>query len=204
MHDLKTFAIKSMLGQPCYWMEKSSEAYINDAQALKALKRKEASGLRALLSKYESPLIGYLTSITSDHALAEDLTQETFLKLIKRPPFKLANGSIKPWLFQVGRNLAIDQLRHRQRIELRDTLPEKNDLPHNTTHEILDPSDTQMLLQSLPEDMRQIVALRIYGDFTFKEISKQLKIPLGTVLWKMSKAVDQMRKTLEAENHEKA
>ena len=155
--------------------------------------------LRALLAKYESPRIGYLTSITSDPALAEDLTQETFLKLIRRPPFKLRHGSLKPWLFKVARNLAIDQLRSRQRIELRESLPESNDAHEHHYSETLDTSDTQSLLQALPHDMRQIVALRIFAGYTFKEISQQLKLPLGTVLWKMTRALKQMRSTLEAD-----
>jgi RNA polymerase sigma-70 factor (ECF subfamily) len=178
-------------------MDSSQDVYASDGQALRALKQKQPTALRVLLSKYESPLLGYLNSITHDHALAEDLTQETFLKLIRRPPLILSQGSLKPWLFKVARNLAIDQLRARQRIEVRETLPEADDA--NRRQAALHSSDTQLLLQDLPIEMRQIVALRIFADFTFKEIAKQLKIPLGTVLWKMTQATQQMRHKLEAD-----
>jgi RNA polymerase sigma-70 factor (ECF subfamily) len=176
-------------------MGSSLEVYANDGEALRALKQKHPPALRELLSKYESPLLGYLNSLTYDHALAEDLTQETFLKLIRRPPLMLSHGSLKPWLFKVARNLAIDQLRCRQRIELRETVPHAHE--PNQRAAALDSSDTDLLLQSLPTEMRQIVALRIFADFTFKEIAKHLKMPLGTVLWKMTKATAHMRKKLE-------
>jgi RNA polymerase sigma-70 factor (ECF subfamily) len=178
-------------------MDSSLEVYANDGDALRALKQKQPPALRALLAKYESPLIGYLKSITYDHALAEDLTQETFLKLIRRPPLMLSQGSLKPWLFKVARNLAIDQLRAGQRIEVRETVPDASEA--HQRHAALDSSDTELLLQSLPTEMRQIVALRIFADFTFKEIAKHLKMPLGTVLWKMTQATQHMRQKLEAD-----
>lgn len=176
-------------------MELPLDLETSDVFALRSLKRKDSSALRALLTKYESPLIGYLTSLTHDRGLAEDLVQETFLRLIRRPPLRAAKGSLKPWLFKVARNLALDHQRKQSRIELRSELPE----PHPDDPTKLDAGDTKYLLQCLTPEMKQIVALRIFGDFTFKEISKQLGLPLGTVLWRMSNAVKIMRETLEAE-----
>ena len=178
-------------------MDFSMQLDVSDGDALRALKRQQPAALRALLAKYESALLGYLNSITHDHALAEDLTQETFLKLIRRPPLLLSQGSLKPWLFKVARNLAIDQLRTRQRLELRETLPEGPAAAQPGA--ALERSDTELLLQSLPLEMRQIVALRIFADFTFKEIAQHLRMPLGTVLWKMTQATRQMRGKLEAD-----
>ncbi|MEM6886181.1 MAG: RNA polymerase sigma factor [Verrucomicrobiota bacterium] len=193
-----TFAIQPAEFTLAAVVEPEPDSSSSDRALLRALKRKSSPALRALLEKYESSLIGYLESITCDHALAQDLAQECFLKLIKKPPFTVGNGSLKPWLFKVGRNLAIDQLRTRKRVDLHEQVPETS--AHSPIkHDKLDPADARMLIQKLPDDMRQIVSLRIYADFTYKEISSQLKTPLGTVLWKMNQAVARMRNMLETD-----
>jgi DNA-directed RNA polymerase specialized sigma24 family protein len=67
-----------------------------------------------LFTRYERRLIAYLFKFTGDMELSKDVCQETFTKLAQRPPRLLFSGRVKPWLFRVGRNLAIDHLRRRK------------------------------------------------------------------------------------------
>jgi len=162
-----------------------------DRELLDLIKQRNTDAMSIIIHRYESQLIGYFIANRMDASTAHDLTQETFLKLIKKPPKFLKFNSLKPWIYRVAANLLKDQLRVSGRFS---TL--EKDLENGVIAESrnVDISDVEYLLTTLPEQMRQVVTLRIYGDLTFQEISNQLDVPLGTVLWRMRKAIGDLRK----------
>lgn len=166
---------------------------LEDGALLRQFKKGNDEALREILRRYEELLIGFLTSYLSDANLAQDVAQETFLRLIKHPPRKLSPDSLKPWLFRVARNQAIDAIRKRKRLSPLDAQPEPT-TPESTG---MANSDAAYLMSRLPENLRAVVTLRIYGSLTFDEIAKQLNIPLGTALWRMQRALELMREEIE-------
>ncbi len=173
---------------------------MNDESLLKNLLHGDHQALREVLNRYESALIGYLICQTKDEAMAQDIAQETFLKLIHKPPGSLKHGSLKPWLFKVAHRKAIDEQRKRKRFTQSSENVEKTG--RESPYPMAD-ADAEYLISSLPGDLKQVVVLRIYGDLSFREIASQLKIPIGTALWRMQKSIKIMRDTLSpSKDHE--
>ena len=162
----------------------------DDRALLGQLKRGNHGALSEILHRYESPLIGYLISILADRDTAEDIAQDTFLKLIKRPPLILSSGKLKPWLFRVAHNLARDFQRKHGRTHIVEAVPDEAD-PTPTAPG--SQHDTEVLLSQLSPEIREVVSLRIYADLSFKEISKQLGIPIGTATWRMKHGLESLR-----------
>lgn len=182
----------SASGEPSLAPARDSVA--DDADALRRLREGDTSALSALLQVYEQPLLAFLNRFCGCEHTARDLCQDTFLKLIRKPPRRPTNGSLKPWLFRVARNLAIDALRRQSRIATGDI----DNLPDaGVAHDPTIRSEVSQHLRQLPEKLRSVVTLRIYGDLTFNEIAQQLRIPLGTALWRMRRALELLRQAME-------
>lgn len=166
-----------------------------DDLLLGRLRKGDSGALDMVLRRYEQKILGFITSYVGNPDLAQDVAQDTFLKLIKRPPIHTYKGSLKPWLFKVARNLATDYLRRENRYADIESVGETSG--DSKVSRSLENDDIQYLLSKLNEESRVVVGLRIYGGMTFEEISKQLKIPLGTALWRMREALKAMRAEIE-------
>lgn len=177
---------------------------MDDGALLRLFRMGNESAFREIMTRYESPLLGYLINFTGSRELGQDLCQETFLKLINKPPAVLAGGKLKAWLFRVARNLALDASRRAKHTQysvdidlLQDTL---NAPAEQTTR--LNENDAECLrehLMALPESLREVVTLRIYSDMKFEAIAKHVNVPLGTVLWRMKRAMELLRTRIEKE-----
>ena len=170
-----------------------------DKALLKQVRSGNTAAFEQLFTRYESRLVGYATRYIGSPDLAQDICQEVFLKVITKPPRVLMSESLAPWLFRVTRNLAIDK-RRRLKFEVHNdesTFPEARD-ESDPLQELAQKSDAAMvreLVNQLPEDLRDVVELRIHGGVSFKEIAAILRIPQGTALWRMHRAVELLRKS---------
>lgn len=175
----------------------------NDEALLDRFLSGDDNAFMGILQRYETPLIRYLHHLTSSSELAKDLCQDTFMKLIQKPPLGGMKGSLRAWLFRVAHNLAMDHLRRSKRQgdlppgmeEQPDT---KVDLQKQLTQSEIS-SRLRQLIGGLPDQMREVLCLRIFGDLRFREVAKVARMPLGTALWRMNKAVAQLRASLEEE-----
>lgn len=138
-----------------------------------------------LMRDYSAPLLSYVTKLMwSDRQLAEDIVQETFLRLWRRPNV-LANGhaSVGPWLFTVARNLVNDHRRVRANklteINVAELalLSEKRDM----IEEILLAQDMRRAMAKLSHQHRSVLIQVYYYDRSFDDVAKSLRIPTGTV-----------------------
>lgn len=164
------------------------------ADDLAALRRGDSNALTEILRRHEKATIGYLINLTGDPTLAQDLSQETFLRLIRRPPRHQKEGSLRPWLIRVARNLFHDHLRKNRRLV---SLESQTDSGFSPSTEAKRPdSAARDLLATLPTDLKEIVQLRIFGELTFREIAETLSIPLGTAQWRMNCALEKLRSQL--------
>lgn len=158
-----------------------------------------------LIGKFRISLFSYLVRFCGDRTQAEDLFQETLVKVWNYLPDYRHKNKFAAWLFGIAHNVAIDA---RRKKKVRELVTYAADLPES---ESSDQPDAQLLadeiaqivdavLQNLPENQRQVFLLRQHGGMSFKEIAVVMKQPLNTVLSHMHYAATKLKKTLR-EHH---
>lgn len=132
-----------------------------------------------------------------DPSDAEDVVQEAFIKLMKQ---STAPDNVKAWLYCLVRNEAIGRLRQRQRHQ-----NHSNDVEfmqaawfERESASPVDADAAQKALSALPEELREIVVLRIWGEMTLKEMGTVLSQPVSSVFHKYQTAMEALRKKMEA------
>ncbi|MEM7306824.1 MAG: RNA polymerase sigma factor [Planctomycetota bacterium] len=156
----------------------------------------DAAAFDRLVSLYEARLLRHARSILGECAEYEDVVQEAFLRLAKAPPTLAATGEaeaeeaqLTSWLYKVTKNCCMDALRSNNRRKKRE---EEVALTEATSGGIarVEEDDTRMAvergLQKLPLDQREVLALRLFGDRSYKEIAEITGKKIGTVGWLIS------------------
>ena len=151
-------------------------------------------------------LYGYAMALTRAPAEAEDLLQETYLRAVKGFGRLAPESKIKPWLFVIMRNTWLNELRRRNRpamieLDLDDDniLQWRNRLiddPHLIYLRKLEREEIRGAIESLPLQSREIVVLRDIEGFSYHEIATMLEIPAGTVMSRLSRSRDRLRRLL--------
>ena len=137
------------------------------------------AALAQIIRLYKDGLILYLNGYVRDMTVAEELTEETFVKLVlKRPGFS-GNASFKTWLYKVGRNLSLDHLRRSGRTELSlEDCPEISDEEQDLERAYIQQEDRILVhrsLRRLKQEYRQILWLLYFENFTHKEAARILR-----------------------------
>ena len=160
-----------------------------------------------LLSRSQDKIFGYIIYLVKDEDLANDLFQETFLKLITklRDRQYTNSGKFIWWAMRIAHNVIIDHYRAVKSSKIVDQ-GEDNDLSNLSGNTILDTNreseltnaqilkDVRRLMDSLPEAQREVVFMRFYQDLSFKEIAEQTNVSINTSLGRMRYALMNMRK----------
>ncbi len=128
--------------------------------------------------------------ITGDRCLAEDIIQDFFVKLYRKPP-EAPLEKPRAYLMRMVHNLTVDRLekQHINIDECDNMLSDKGD----TTDERI---DLERAFEKLTKEERQLVVLHLNGGFKFREIAEMMNIPTGTALWRYRKAVNKLRNIL--------
>jgi RNA polymerase sigma-70 factor (ECF subfamily) len=171
------------------------------------LRRGDPDAFDALLARYQNRLYRYLVRLTANPAVAEDLFQETWLKVITRIHRYDERRPFEPWLFSVARNLAIDHLRRAS--------PESLDEPSESGETRIarlgadEPGSLERLLErerrgllerkleELPALYREALSLRFEEEMTFEEIAEVLSAPVSTVKSRVQRALSTLRKRMQ-------
>ena len=143
----------------------------------------------AIYDDMKTPLFTIICRITRSRELAEDVMHDLFVKLYQSPPQPSVNNP-RAWIFQMARNLAINSMRNPQMVELNEEIENRQPVFSDRVNMQI---DIENAMRALAIDEIEIVSLRVYGDFKFREISDILQLPLGTALWKYQKAVKKLR-----------
>ena len=191
-----------------------------DARAIAELLARCQAGDRTawdtLVDAYWQRLFGYALRATGNAELAQDLVQETFLRIVQRLGKYDDQGKFEAWLFRILVNLVRDHgrslARHPtqstvmesdgQRIEMTDELPGKVPAPFEPLHRIEEIDRLQAALRRLSESDRQILLLRHFADMPFKDIARTLNCPIGTVLAQAHRALGKLRVLMEVSNND--
>ena len=186
-----------------------------DARAIAVLLTRCQAGDRAawdtLVDAYWQRLFGYALRATNNAELAQDLVQETFLRIVQRLGRYDDQGKFEAWLFRILVNLVRDHgrslARHPtqstvmecdgERIELINEMSGKSLAPFDPLYRQEDVDALQVALRRLPEGDRQILLLRHFADMPFKDIARTLNCPIGTVLARAHRALGKLRNLME-------
>ena len=170
------------------------------------------SGIELLIHRHKTKLFTYISMYIRDKSLAEDIFQETFLKVINslRAGKYKDNGKFLSWVMRIAHNLIIDHFRREKQSNLLSNDAYETDLfnirklSDSNIEEIIVKdqieSDVRKLLLELPDDQREVVMLRHYAGLSFKEIADQTNVSINTALGRMRYALINIRKLMEEKN----
>lgn len=176
---------------------------LRDEDLALGIQRGNQNDLIALVERHHSPLLGFLYRMTQgDRALAEDMAQEAFLRVLRSIRQYRYPRPFKPWLYQIAVNLARD---HFKRAETRyaqvepDNTQSGDDWTDNPETVFLIDTQAQQIVRALhclPAHQREAVVLRYYQELSLAEIAAALDIPVGTVKSRLSLGLNRMRQML--------
>ena len=169
---------------------------IDISDLLQGLIKKDRKSYDYLYDKYSAKLYGIALNITQKADIAEDVLQETFIKVYKNVhKFDDSRGSFAAWLINICRNGAIDKIRYgkeSRKIQF-DTL--NVDISTDIDPEIKRANDELWeVLERLGDEHKELLRLSYYFGFTHQEISEKLDMPLGSVNSKLRIALRELRK----------
>jgi RNA polymerase sigma-70 factor, ECF subfamily len=171
-----------------------------DLAILRKAQRGDERAFAIIVRTYETPVYNYVLRLTNgDKALAEDLTQEVFLRVFQGLPRFSLRCKFTTWLFQVTKNRVLDELRAKERrpfspINLDDAPQlEVVDAPAERVETI---DARWRAIDDLPVDLKMALLLRDVVGLSYNEISDSLEITLATVKWRIFKAREDVQVTL--------
>jgi RNA polymerase sigma factor (sigma-70 family) len=154
----------------------------------------DMNDFKQLFDEHKKSVFAMALSILRDFELAEDVLQESFIKLFQHMKHQEISN-VKAWLISVSRNTALDLYRKKKR----EVTGFADDYFERITYLADNPVDRLVLakyLELLDDEERQIVILKEISGMKHKEIAKILEIPLGTALWKYNRALKKLKKGL--------
>jgi RNA polymerase sigma-70 factor (ECF subfamily) len=165
------------------------------------------SALAELISRHKSRIYTSIYLLVKDEYLAEDIFQDTFIKVIKTLKAGRYNeeGKFLPWVLRIGHNLVIDHFRREKRkpiitnsdgfdifdvIGVYDENMEEK-MVKEQTHD-----DLKKLIHLLPSEQKEVLIMRHYGELSFKEIAELTDVSINTALGRMRYALNNLRKMM--------
>ncbi|MDC6351639.1 sigma-70 family RNA polymerase sigma factor [Zeaxanthinibacter sp. PT1] len=167
--------------------------------------------LEILIRRHNQRITSFIYSKVMDRDIAEDIFQDTFIKVINT--LKKGNyseeGKFLPWVMRIAHNLIIDFFRKNKRMPKFEGSDDFNifsvigDEDLNAEGMIIKEqvdSDLELLIDELPEDQKEVLVMRIYRDMSFKEISENTGVSINTALGRMRYALINLRKIIQKHN----
>jgi RNA polymerase sigma factor, sigma-70 family len=174
-----------------------------DLAILRKAQRGDERAFAIILRMYETPVYNYVLRLTNgEKALAEDLTQEVFLRVFQGLPRFSLRSKFTTWLFQVTKNRVLDELRANERRPLApvciDDVPplEALELPAERVEEM---DALWRAIEALTVDLKMALLLRDVVGLSYTEIADSLEITLATVKWRIYKAREEVQLALARE-----
>jgi RNA polymerase sigma-70 factor (ECF subfamily) len=177
-----------------------------EAQIARGLRRRDPELLDALIEQYQHRLLRYLLHLTGNRAVAEDLFQEVWLRVLEKGHLYDGRNRFVTWLMSIGHNVAIDYLRKRNPASLDEMRDPEEGVPFEPEaagpspfdeaaaqqqHEILDEA-----LNRVSPLFREVLVLRFQEQMKLEEIAKLIRIPVATVKTRIYRGVNALRPLL--------
>ncbi len=179
---------------------------LDDATLMLRVRNGDHDAFSMVMKSYEKKVLNFFIRLGVQYD-AEDLTQQTFLRLYRYRDRYEPKAKVSTFLFLMARQVWIDELRKRSR---RKKLVEsfaketEGDVARSAADEVAatGTTDLQQALATLPENMRIVIELGVYQEIPYAEIARILDIPEGTVKSRMFNALAQLRRMLGRPGHE--
>ncbi|RYE24992.1 MAG: sigma-70 family RNA polymerase sigma factor [Sphingobacteriales bacterium] len=180
---------------------------LSDAELIHAFLQGDEQPLEVLINRYKDKIYTSIYMLVKDKYIAEDLFQDAFLKMIQtmRNGRYSEQGKFLPWAIRVAHNLCMDHFRKvRQNVPV--TLPDGTDLsifltleesPGDAMERRQTHASVRQLIEELPEEQREVIVLRMYGDLSFKEIADITSVSINTALGRMRYGLLNLRKMIQ-------
>ncbi|MGA0374576.1 MAG: RNA polymerase sigma factor [Flavobacteriaceae bacterium] len=179
-----------------------------DAELVSSYVSGDERSLEILINNHKSKIYNFIYSKVMDRDIAEDIFQETFIKVIKTLKNGVYNekGKFLSWVMRISHNLIIDHFRKSNRMPkfeasddydvfqfITDTSPnvESNLIKDQVVN------DLQNLITELPDDQKEVLDMRLYRDMSFKEIAEITGVSINTALGRMRYAIINLRKMID-------
>ena len=181
---------------------------LSDSELVALYLKGDSKSFEALIQKHKNKIYAFILSKIRNRDLAEDIFQDTFIKVINSLQKGKYNeeGKFLPWVMRIANNLVIDYFRKSKK--MRTIAPtddfdifnilqdgEKNvedNLVNNQIHK-----DLRKLIEHLPEDQKEVLKMRYYAELSFKEISECTGVSINTALGRMRYALINLRKLID-------
>jgi len=169
-----------------------------DEDLLRAAGGGDAQAFRTLVERYSDELHGYFRRRAGDGG-AEDLVQETFLRLHRAAPRYVPQSTFRTFLYTIARNVALNHLRDRRPsagLESKPAPVATTPSPPQTIESAEEARAVRRAVEGLSDALKDVVLLRHYQGLSFREIAAVLEIPEGTAMRRMSDALLRLREDL--------
>ncbi len=186
---------------------------LNDNELVQLYMGGNENSLAVLLQRHKRKIFSSIVIVVKNNALAEDIFQDTFFKVIqtlKRGHYS-EEGKFLPWVIRIARNLIIDHFRRIKKmpptpvyineegeeVSVFNTLASDADTAQTAHEQAKFKHSIRNLISELPPDQREVVLMRTYYDMSFKEISEFTNVSINTALGRMRYALFNLKKMIE-------
>lgn len=166
------------------------------------------SSLEILIHRYKDKVFSYIFITVKNHHLAEDIFQDTFIKVVRSLNLGkyTDNGKFISWVMRIAHNLIIDHYRREKNLNTFSN--DASDVDHFNSPKFSDENiedfmineqilnEVRELIEELPDDQKQVVIMRHYLGLSFKEIADQTDVSINTALGRMRYALINLRKII--------
>lgn len=186
-----------------------------EAQLIEACQQGNASAFNLLVWRWEGPLFNFVYRYVGDTAVAQDLVQDTFVRVVKSIGQYSHRGAFSSWLYRVAVNLCKDHLRKKripvislheyyrtesgEKVFVGDRVADEGARTDAAVESAEREKLVRRLLSGLSEDQRVVILLKEYQGLTFAEIAEVLDAPEGTIKARLFRGLRAMRRQLEGE-----
>ena len=190
-------------------MNVATKAYVSDNELIDGYRNGNYADFEILLSRHQAKVYGYIFSVVKDKTVADDIFQDTFLKVVQTINSGLYKDENKfiHWVMRIAHNLIVD---HFRRVSKLPTVNKNDFLLENLR--VLDDNvervviknqtrqDIRKLIKKLPDEQRRVVILRHYGKYEFKDIAEKTGVSINTALGRMRYAIINLRRLAKNSN----
>ncbi len=179
----------------------------NDQELISRYMDGDEAAFETLLTRYKSKIYTTIYLFVKDRALAEDIFQEVFIKIVdtlRRGKYN-HEGKFVQWAMRIAYNMCVDNHRRRKRrhhiyptqdFDIFEVLKHSDDGPDQIIMKSETHSRIRKLVDELPAEQREVVILRHYADMSFKEIASLTRVSINTALGRMRYALINIRKLM--------
>ena len=184
-------------------MNVATKAMISDNELINGYRNGNYADFETLLARHQAKVYGYIFSVVKDKNVADDIFQDTFLKVVQTinsGMYKDENKFIH-WVMRISHNLIVDHFRRVSKlptVNKNDFLLENLRVLDDNVEKVVIKNQTRQdirkLIKKLPDEQRRVVILRHYGKYEFKDIAEKTGVSINTALGRMRYATINLRR----------